>query len=571
MEADELEANDKTPFESLGFTHPLLALMPYAPSVPSHLRALQDKVIEAMNPNLPYLDRLSAALGGRRTIDNLGLGAKEAAKLAIDLFRGINKLLLSAAVLEQYTWACLDHDRIGLDSGKFTSLPERPLPILVDFEPEPNRPTSISRLIKHAGALDVWTNVSQELSARSPENLAMCAADLRASLRMLILFLMYADPDRSRPTSPARLNRFEGMGLSLWDSLLTRLREAPGYKLDDEQSFGPAIQTAMWHFLRSNDLAQQNRAVAGESLMEPVAPAPAASMHVVVRGEIPPGTSEEDRQALTRLECLRLPLPVALLPEVSDIDAIHSRLASEFPWAEVAVAEVTDDLRSRRLFGGVEVGMAATLLVGLPGCGKSRLARRIAEELRVPFLPMSLAGMSDTRAILGTTRGWASGEASPLVRLLANKMSASAIVMVDEIDKASSGTRGDAGPTSALLNLLEVENAKSWYDTFLQTNCDLSKMMFIATANRLSVIPKPLLSRLRIIHVPEPRAADFRTIAKGALCDIASEWGLPPGTFKELEDAVPVGPARNAREVRAYARSYLTDWAKRSLGPGRTH
>ncbi len=89
------------------------------------------------------------------------------------------------------------------------------------------------------------------------------------------------------------------------------------------------------------------------------------------------------------------------------------------------------------------------------------MARRVAEELAVPFLPLSLAGMGDSRAILGPARGWSSGDASPLVRLLANRSRASAIVMLDELDKAHAGTRNDVQPTSALLNLLEVENAKS--------------------------------------------------------------------------------------------------------------
>ncbi len=573
MEAIDLESVDETLFESLGFGHPLIVLMPYPATAPSPLLALQAKVWQVLSPGLPYVERLTVALGTRGAIGNLGLTLKEAALVAIDLLTGLNKLLLSPAVLEQITWAYLDRDGIGLEDRKFSSPPHHPLPSLVRVDSASGKAVLAGRLVEQSRAPDIWTNVSMELSGKSSQDLAMmCPADLRASLRMLILFLMHAEVDRFRATRSERLDRLEDMGLSLWNCLLAQLRKTPEYRPEaDERHFGPTIQNAMWHFLRSKELA---RPTVGASVSAPTQrlPTPAtASTHVVVRTEIPPGANDDDRQALARYECLRQPLPVARLPEVAGINALEATLASEFPWAECAVTAIADDLRSRRLFGSVEVGMAPTLLVGRPGCGKSRLARRVAEELAVPFLPLSLAGMGDSRAILGTARGWSSGDASPLVRLLANRSSASAIVMLDELDKAHSGTRNDVPPTSALLNLLEIENAKCWYDTFLQTACDLSKLMYIATANSLSSIPKPLLSRLRIIVVSEPRESDFSGIARGALIDIAQEWGLPPTTLKHLADAVPIGAARNAREIRALVRGYLSDWARQNLGPKRTH
>jgi ATP-dependent Lon protease len=215
--------------------------------------------------------------------------------------------------------------------------------------------------------------------------------------------------------------------------------------------------------------------------------------------------------------------------------------------------------------------MTPTLLVGLPGCGKSRMARRIAEELKTPFHALSFAGMGDSRAILGTARGWSGGQPSPILNLMVSGASASQLVLLDELDKARSDTKNDIDPTSALLNLLEPESARCWYDTYLQTPCDLTKLMFLATANLLSPIPKPLLSRLRVVLVPEPRREDFRTIARGALVDIAREWDLPERTFESVGDAMTLGAARNAREIRAFARAYLHDWARKTLGPGRRH
>lgn len=93
--------------------------------------------------------------------------------------------------------------------------------------------------------------------------------------------------------------------------------------------------------------------------------------------------------------------------------------------------------------------------------------------------------MNDSMALLGTARGWATGQASPLVDVMLQHTCASALVLLHEVDKVGTSSRISVPPTVALLNLLEPENAKRWYDTFLQVDCDLSKLMFWATANSL--------------------------------------------------------------------------------------
>jgi len=279
----------------------------------------------------------------------------------------------------------------------------------------------------------------------------------------------------------------------------------------------------------------------------------------------------EERDALARFERLQQPIAVATLPSHSELDSLEEVLSAEFPWATRAIAELVSDLRTRTLFGAVELGTTPTLLVGMPGSGKSRLVRRIAEELSVPFCPLAVAAMTDSMTLTGTSRGWSTGQASPLIESMLRHESASLLVLLDEIDKVGVSSVRSVPPTVALLNLLEPENAKRWYDTFLQTPCDLSKLMYWATANRLSPLSKPLLSRLRVILVPEPSPAHFGTIAQGAVLDIAQQWGLPKDTLRELGSSVPVRCVRNAREVQAVARAFLHDWAQRKLGRQRLH
>jgi ATP-dependent Lon protease len=145
------------------------------------------------------------------------------------------------------------------------------------------------------------------------------------------------------------------------------------------------------------------------------------------------------------------------------------------------------------------------------------------------------------------------------------------LVLLDEIDKVGASTPYSVPPTVALLNLLEPENSRQWYDVFLQTACDLSKLMFCATANSLRTLSKPLLSRFRLVVVPEPRPSDYSAIARGALQDVAAEWGLPAGTLDNLTGELRIEHARNAREVRAAVRVFLRTWADARLGRPRLH
>ncbi len=255
MEADDMQDLEEHVFHSLGFSHPLVQLMPYGSNVPAPLLMVQEQVWAACDSQRSYVARLSAALSIRTAINQLELGREEAARVAIDLLEGLQKLLLSAAVLEQLAWAYLDRDGIGLEDRKFSTPPHQPLPTLVWVDRENGKPVPVTRAADLKDALRLWTSVTLQQSAKSPEALAgTCGRDLRASLRMLILFLMHADSDQFRATRAGKLDRFEDMGLSLWDVLLTLLRRTPEHRQDDEERFGPPIQQAMWHLLRSNRL-----------------------------------------------------------------------------------------------------------------------------------------------------------------------------------------------------------------------------------------------------------------------------------------------------------------------------
>ncbi len=307
MDADELELalEDEHISRSLGFRHPLVRLMPYPADAPPELKELEQQVWRVFDRQIDYPQRLNAALAIRPTLRNLDLSWEESAKVAIDLLSGLDKLLMSAAVMEQLAWAYLDREGIGLADRQFSVPPLHPLPVLLRLDPASGKTHQPRKGVEMANAIGVWTGVTMGMAAKPHAALdAMCAADLRASLRILVLFLLYGDLDKYRTTRAGRLDRFEDTGLSLWDELLTALRKAPEYRKADEEQFGLGIQRAVWHKLRSQELLPA--AAAPNPSLEPM-PAttvdPAAT-HVVIQGVIPPGTSSEDREQLARYERL---------------------------------------------------------------------------------------------------------------------------------------------------------------------------------------------------------------------------------------------------------------------------
>ena len=285
--------------------------------------------------------------------------------------------------------------------------------------------------------------------------------------------------------------------------------------------------------------------------------------HVVCRCAIPESSDKQDSQEIARHRVLEQPLSVVEMPKVESLNASRTRLLSEFPWASAAIDQVFGDLLGRANLGVRDLTLPATLLIGLPGAGKSRLARRIAEEFGLPHLDVSLSGNSDTKLLGGTSRGWGSGRPSDLASLMARRESASAIVMLDEIDKAVDGHRAGGGIAAYLLPLLEPETACRHYDSFLKTECDFSKVSWLCTANTLSGISKPMQSRLRIILIPQPRLEDLPVVCAGVVAELEQRWQLPSGTIPSLTELqLDLTRIASARQARAATEAAVSSWAR---------
>lgn len=175
--------------------------------------------------------------------------------------------------------------------------------------------------------------------------------------------------------------------------------------------------------------------------------------------------------------------------------------------------------------------------VGPPGVGKTSIGKSIARALNRPYYRFSVGGLTDVAEIKGHRRTYVGALPGRVIQALKKCKAENPLILIDEVDKIGRGNQGD--PSSALLELLDPEQNSSFLDHYMDVPVDLSKVLFVCTANLIDTIPQPLLDRMEVIRLSGYVSDEKLAIAEKYLAPHAQDLaGLKNADVKLTKDAI---------------------------------
>ncbi len=262
--------------------------------------------------------------------------------------------------------------------------------------------------------------------------------------------------------------------------------------------------------------------------------------------ELPPSSNEALRslyEKMLRLGGQRFTVKPSALPQM---DSLFEALPN--------FTEVLEDVRKHLALcidSEDSIELPPMLLLGEPGIGKTHFARRLSELLGTGFGFVPMSSLTAGWVLSGASSQWKNAKPGKVFDTFLNGEYANPVIVVDEIDKASSD--GQYDPLGALYELLEVDTATRFVDEFVELPIDASGAVWLATANDAARIPEPLLSRLTVYEIDSPDAEGSARIAAAIYSEIrgAHDWGrrFPEALSQAALDKLSALPPREMRRA----------------------
>lgn len=243
----------------------------------------------------------------------------------------------------------------------------------------------------------------------------------------------------------------------------------------------------------------------------------------------------------------------ARIKSLRDLEGLRD-LKARFPHCETLIDGMIHQVEAHWQLGSDVIQIRPTLLVGDAGVGKTKIAREICRTLGLHIQEANVGGSSESH-LFGLSAGWHSAHAGIVTEAVASGHVLNPCIILDEIDKVHASKNGDI--QGELLGLLEPSEASRYFERYLKTTVDASKVSWILTANDIENVSAPLRSRCTVLEVPKPNDDQIPAIIKSMVTDFASENGLRREFFQLGQDEVEalMMAYRQHRSVRILGRN----------------